>query len=106
MTLHFEKSRFDLASNSSCMAIKFYRSKTHLLHWSLYQRLKFDHENNITRRHKCKYASRFSAHFVEFVAYFVAQNFVPIDLGARHGELASERLERGVRHRLIVLIDG
>lgn len=43
---------------------------------------------------------------LELVGYLVAADLVPVDLGARDGQSASQRLERRLRHGLIVLRDG
>lgn len=39
-------------------------------------------------------------------ADLVAENLVPVDLGAGDGELPAQGFEGRVRHRLVVLADG
>lgn len=43
---------------------------------------------------------------VHLLADLVAEDLVPVDLGAGDGELSAQGFERGVRHGLIVLTDG
>lgn len=42
----------------------------------------------------------------EFFANRIGDNFVPIDLGSRDGELSTECFEGGLRHGLVVLANG
>lgn len=43
---------------------------------------------------------------LHLLANFVGENLVPVDLGARDGQLAPQGLEGGVRHGLVALADG
>lgn len=43
---------------------------------------------------------------MHLLANLVAEDLVPVDLGAGDGELSAQGFERGVRHGLIVLTDG
>lgn len=43
---------------------------------------------------------------LHLLADLVAQDLVPVDLGARHGKLAAQGFESGVRHGLVILVDG
>jgi len=43
---------------------------------------------------------------LHLLANLVAEDLVPVDLGACDGQLATQGLEGGVRHCLVVLTDG
>lgn len=43
---------------------------------------------------------------LHFLSNFVTQDFIPVDLGACDRKLATQSLEGGVRHGLVVLADG
>lgn len=51
-------------------------------------------------------APPFFLRVVHLLADLVAEDLVPVDLGAGDGELSAQGFERGVRHGLIVLTDG